>query len=102
LFGRFSGVVVLTNTLGNGPQREGVFTLLLVLKLKPGFVISLLRKQVRIVLLGREKQVGDFKTMVLDTSPPPPNSLPLTPFFLTSSATLDREAWLITTPMFVI
>lgn len=56
----------------------------------------------RIVLLGREKQVGDFKTMVLDTSPPPPNSLPLTPFFLTSSATLDREAWLITTPMFVI
>lgn len=68
--------MVLTNTLGIGPQREGVLTLLLVLKLKPRLVTSHLRKQVQtqqgqLVQGARETQV-DFKTTFSEPASPQP------------------------------
>lgn len=97
-------MVVLTNTLGIGPQREGVFTLLLVLKLKPRFDISHLRKQVQtlqgqLVQETRERQV-DFKT----TFPEPPSLQPLLSDLLSNTGQrgMVSKASGLPTPMFVI
>lgn len=97
-------MVVVTNTLGIGPQREGVFTLLLVLKLKPRLVISHLRKQVQtlqgqLVQGARETQV-DFKTTFSEPASPQP--LPSDLLSNIGQRGMVSKASELPTPMFVI